>query len=225
MESRVLVILPHPDDEAFGASGTISLHTEKGTPVTYVCLTLGEMGRNMGNPPIATRESLPLIRKKELLNAVKAIGIDDLRMLGLRDKTIEFENVDELANHFRAFIDELKPSLVISFYPGFSVHPDHDATGYAVVHAMKQMPTEIRPTLHCLAFSNDCVEKLGEPDIVVDISSVQDKKIACILAHETQTAAFMDGMAEKLKRKDPEILDWINTERFWTYSFNEHDLD
>ncbi|HHY74962.1 MAG TPA: bacillithiol biosynthesis deacetylase BshB2 [Bacillus bacterium] len=220
MESRVLVILPHPDDEAFGLSGTISLYRENGTPVTYACLTLGEMGRNMGNPPIATRESLPLIRKNELLNAVKAIGIDDLRMLGLRDKTIEFEDVDELANRFRALIDELKPSLVISFYPGYSVHPDHDATGYAVVHAMKQMPATIRPRLHCLAFSHDCIEKLGEPDIVVDVSTVQDKKIACILAHETQAAAFMDGMDEKLKNKDSEILKWVNTERLWIYKFD-----
>lgn len=49
-ERHVLVIFPHPDDEAFGVSGTISLHIDNGTPVTYACLTLGEMGRNMGNP-------------------------------------------------------------------------------------------------------------------------------------------------------------------------------
>lgn len=220
MESRVLVILPHPDDEAFGASGTIALHTEKGTPITYVCCTLGEMGRNMGNPPKATRESLPFIRKKELLNAVKAIGIEDLRMLGLRDKTLEFEDLEELANRFRGFIDEVKPSLVISFYPGFSVHPDHDTTGYAVVHAMKQMPAETRPTLQCMAFSNDCIEKLGEPDIVNDISPVLEKKITCILSHETQTAAVMDGLAEKLKNKDPEVLEHFGKERFWIYKFD-----
>ena len=219
MESRVLVILPHPDDEAFGASGTIALHREKGTPVTYACCTLGEMGRNMGNPPVATRESLPFIRKKELLNAAQAVGIDDLRMLGLRDKTLEFEDLDELANRFQTIIDEVKPTLVISFYPGYSVHPDHEATGYAVVHALKQMPKEARPKLHCLAFSNDCVEKLGEPDVLVDVRSVQDKKIACILSHQTQVAGFMEGLPGKLKNKDPDILNWINTERFWTYSF------
>lgn len=220
MESRVLVIFPHPDDEAFGVSGTIALHREKGTPVTYVCCTLGEMGRNMGNPPIANRETLPSIRKNELMNAVKAIDIEDLRMLGLRDKTLEFEDLDELANRFRAFIDELNPSLVLTFYPGFSVHPDHDATGHAVVQAIKQMPASIRPKLHCIAFSHDSVEKLGEPDVIIDVSSVQDKKIACIQAHKTQTNGFMEGLSEKLKRKDPEILNWINTERFWTYTFD-----
>lgn len=220
MERHVLVILPHPDDEAFGASGTISLHSEKGTPVTYACCTLGEMGRNMGNPPIANRETLPLIRKNELMNATKAIGITDLRMLGFRDKTLEFEDIEELANRFRAIIEEVNPSLVISFYPGYSVHPDHDATGAAVVHGMKQMPAETRPKLQCLAFSNDCIEKLGEPDLVVEISSVQDKKIACILSHETQTSAVMDNLSEKLLNKDPDALHWISSERFWTYRFD-----
>ena len=52
----------------------------------------------MGNPPFATRESLPKIRKTELQNAAKIMGIDDLRMMGLRDKTIEFENEEMLTN-------------------------------------------------------------------------------------------------------------------------------
>lgn len=46
---HLLVVLPHPDDEAFGVAGTILSHKEAGHDVTYICLTLGEMGRNMGN--------------------------------------------------------------------------------------------------------------------------------------------------------------------------------
>jgi LmbE family N-acetylglucosaminyl deacetylase len=84
---------------------------------------------------------------------------------------------------------------------------------------MKQMPKETRPKLQCMAFSNDCIEKLGEPDLIVDITSVQDKKIECILSHETQTSAVMDNLAEKLINKEKDALEWISTERFWTYSF------
>ena len=37
-ERQVLVIFPHPDDEAFGVSGTISKFIHEGVPVTYACL-------------------------------------------------------------------------------------------------------------------------------------------------------------------------------------------
>ena len=50
MEKQVLVIFPHPDDEAFGTAGLITKFVNQGVPVTYACATLGEMGRNMGNP-------------------------------------------------------------------------------------------------------------------------------------------------------------------------------
>lgn len=132
-ERHVLVVFPHPDDEAFGVSGTMTTHIKQGTPVTYACLTLGEMGRNLGNPPFATRESLPEIRKKELKASAEAIGLTDLRMMGLRDKTIEFEDDEKMVGMMTELIEELNPSLIITFYPKFAVHPDHEATGNADV--------------------------------------------------------------------------------------------
>ena len=81
-ESHVLVIFPHPDDESFSSAGTLARYIDNGVPVTYACLTLGQMGRNLGNPPFATRESLPDIREKELEAAMAAIGITDLRKIG-----------------------------------------------------------------------------------------------------------------------------------------------
>ena len=80
------------------------------------------MGRNLGNPPFATRESLPFIRERELEEACKAIGITDLRKMGLRDKTVEFEPYDQMDQMIQSLIDETNPSLIISFYPKFAVH-------------------------------------------------------------------------------------------------------
>ncbi|WP_423800165.1 bacillithiol biosynthesis deacetylase BshB2 [Neobacillus sp. SAB-20_R2A] len=219
-ERHVLVVFPHPDDEAFGVSGTIATHIKNGTPVTYACLTLGEMGRNMGNPPFTNRENLPKIRKAELKEAARALGIQDLRMLGYRDKTVEFEDEEKLADVMSALIDELNPSLVITFYPGYAVHPDHDATGAAVVRAVERLPEAARPTLHCVAFSNDCIEKLGEADIINNISPVAEIKLAAIKAHRSQTEQMFADVSEKLKNQDPQIMVWINNERFWTYKFD-----
>src|SRR5699024_5365400 len=93
-ESHVVVIFPHPDDESFGTAGSIKQFRSEGVPVTYLCGTSGEMGRNMGTPPFANRETLWEIREKELKDACDLLDID-YRMLGFRDKTIEFEHTAE----------------------------------------------------------------------------------------------------------------------------------
>lgn len=218
-ERHVLVVFPHPDDEAFGVSGTIIKHIQNGTPVTYACLTLGEMARNLGNPPFATRESLPEIRKAELKKAAEIMGIKDLRLMGYRDKTLEFENDEELANMVFKMIEELNPSLIISFYPGYSVHPDHEATARAVVRAIRRLPKEKRPKLHCVAFSNNHEEELGKANIIHDVSDVWDQKVAVLKAHISQTAWMMDEMLQQVAAKNPAWVKRMLNERFWTYDW------
>ena len=216
-ERHVLVIFPHPDDEAFGVSGTISSYIEMGVPVTYACLTLGEMGRNLGNPPFANRETLPQIRKEELKKACESMGLTDLRMMGLRDKTVEFEDDEKMVKLVTDLIEETNPSLIISFYPGLSVHPDHDATARAVVRAIRRMPDAARPVLHTIAFANNTIEVLGQPDVINEVSAVSDKKIATMKSHASQTIWMMREMEKKLEAKDPEALKWLHYERFYTY--------
>lgn len=217
-ERHVLIVLPHPDDEAFGMSGTIARYINDGTPVTYACLTLGEMARSLGNPPFATRESLPHIRKEELKAAARAMGLTDLRMMGYRDKTLEFEDDDKLKNMVASLLDELNPSLVISFYPGYSVHPDHEATARAVVRAIRQLPEENRPTLHCVAFAKNHETEIGQADIVNDVSEFWEQKIATLKAHKSQTAGMFDQFDEEAKQ-NPDILERWQKERFWTYDW------
>ncbi len=218
-ERHVLVIFPHPDDEAFGVSGTISTYIEMGVPVTYACLTLGEMGRNLGNPPFANRETLPMIRKKELQASADAMGLTDLRMMGLRDKTVEFEDDEKMVKLVADLIEELNPSLLISFYPGLSVHPDHDATGRAVVEAVRRMTESERPKLYTIAFDNNTVEQIGHPDVHHDVSGVTEKKLGAMNAHASQTVWMMEDMQKRLDAQDPDALKWLKTEHFYTYSF------
>ena len=223
-ERHVLIILPHPDDEAFGISGTISTYREMGIPVTYACLTLGEMGRNLGNPPFANRETLPQIRKAELQKACEAMGLDDLRFMGFRDKTIEFEDDEKMVQLVTDLIEETNPSLVISFYPGLSVHPDHDASARAVVRAIRRITVAERPALYTIAFANNTVEVLGEPDVIHDIESATKKKIATLNAHASQTTSMMQDLEKRLEAKDPEALKWLRYERFYTYNW-ERDFE
>lgn len=212
---RVLVVFPHPDDEAFATAGTLAKYIDSGAGVTYACLTLGEMGRNMGIPPFANRVTLPEIRKEELIDSCRAIGIQDLRMLGFHDKMIEFEDPQLLDNTLLALLKELTPSLVITFYPGYSVHPDHDATGAAVIRAVSGLPAAERPIVHCIAFSSNHEQMIGPADVNIDVTAFLAKKMASIQAHRSQYQAAELVGSRELTAEEIQIR--FGRESFWTY--------
>jgi len=220
MHQQVLVVLPHPDDESFGAAGTIALEREAGAKIAYICGTLGEMGRNMGRPVFATRESLPDIRKGELESACSVLGISDLRLFGLRDKTVEFEDPEILADRILAVVKELHPTLVITHYPGFAVHPDHNAMGRATILALSKIPTAQRPTVYCMAMAQNRFDVLGKPHVLVDVSSVQGTKLAAIQAHGSQS----QGMLQRAKAEGDTPMrrrmeQFLKQEMFWHFNF------
>ncbi|MCY7716475.1 bacillithiol biosynthesis deacetylase BshB2 [Bacillus altitudinis] len=221
MNEHVLVMLPHPDDESFGVAGLIAQSRKRGIPVTYACGTLGEMGRNMGSPTYANRETLPDLRNQELINACKEMDVTDLRMLGLRDKTLEFEDDEYLADVMERIIDEVKPTLIVTFYPGHGVHPDHDATGEAVIRALYRKKKEDRPVTYCMAITKNREEVLGNADIVIDITDVADIKLNALRAHRTQTEGMLRELEQKLKNKEPVVQKWFDEEIFWTYQWND----
>lgn len=183
-ERHVLVSLAHPDDETFGCGGTMALYTQAGVPVTYICGTKGEMGRSMGRPVKATRESLPTIREAELLEAMRILGVKDTRFLGIWDKLVEFQDPERLALRIKAVIDEVNPSLVITFHPEFGGHPDHCAMGRATLRAIAMLPEGQRPVVHVKA--PRAHESLGAPEYV-DISGVVELKNGAVKAHASQS--------------------------------------
>lgn len=223
MEKHVVVIYPHPDDESFGAAGTIINFRKQGVPVTYICGTLGEMGRNMGSPVFANRESLPKIRKKELEAACKKLDID-YRLLGYRDKTMEFEDRDQMARHIKEVLEEINPSLVITHYPEHGVHPDHNALGAATIEAVRLMEKDKRPTVWASAITKNFEEVLGNPDIIHDITPIFDQKMEAILLHKSQA----EGMLKRFKEQPEEMAiarenfeKRLGKERFFIWEFDD----
>lgn len=209
--------MPHPDDETFAVGGTIALYAKDGVPVTYVCGTKGEMGRNMGKPSFATRESLPALREKELRDACRILGCD-LRFLGIRDKTTEFLDPEALATRLKGIIEELNPSLIITYHPLYSVHPDHMALGAATVRAVEMMNPADRPPIHTRAFGK-ASEVLGEPDLVVDISPVWETKLEAIKAHRSQSEAMLSKVEADPAVKERHMKE-RSLERFWFWKFD-----
>ena len=145
----LLIVLAHPDDEAFGLAGTITLLRRRGVPVTLVTATRGEAGEILA-PDAATPETLGAVREQELRAAMALAGVYDIRLLGYRDSGMAGtpENEDtrslaraaapEVAAMIAATIRSVRPAAVITFgADGIYGHPDHIAIHHHTTAAVE----------------------------------------------------------------------------------------
>ena len=134
---RVLVVAPHPDDETFGAGGTIHDLARLGYGVTVVVVTDGAAS-HAGLPELAA------IRRREALHAMKALGVSAApQFLDLPDGHVS-DHREALAARLRSLADDC--ALIIAPRSGDG-HPDHEATAEAVIEAIMGVPEDRRPAL------------------------------------------------------------------------------
>jgi LmbE family N-acetylglucosaminyl deacetylase len=145
----ILWILAHPDDETFGAAGTMAWARDRGLRTAYVCATRGEAGQ-IRDPRVGTTGILGAVREHELRAAMAIVGLDELRMLGFRDSGMEdtpdnddpralIQQPEEtLVAHLVGHIRDLRPTTVVTFGPeGIYGHPDHILTGKVTDRAVE----------------------------------------------------------------------------------------
>lgn len=136
----LLAIFAHPDDETFGVGGTMAHHAGRGTPVTMVCATRGEVGE-ISEGSDATPETLGQYREQELRDAMAILGVSDVRFLEYRDSgmhgTPENEDprafvnapTDAVIESLVRIIRERQPDVIVTWdESGGYGHPDHIAT-------------------------------------------------------------------------------------------------
>ena len=144
----LLAIFPHPDDETFSAAGVMSAAIERGVPVTVVCATRGEAGES-SIPGLDDPERLGVVRERELRDAMRQIGVTDVRLLAYRDSGMEGSSA---ADHPRAFvrtsveavaarlvthIRAVRPQVIVTYgIDGIYGHPDHVHLHYVSLHAV-----------------------------------------------------------------------------------------
>lgn len=214
-ETHLLVIFPHPDDESFGTAGVMAMLRQHDIPVTYVCATDGQMGRHMGRPPFANRETLPSLRRRELAQALEILQVENLRRLGLWDKTVEFEDRNALAQRIYAIVDEIEPSTVITFHPLYGAHPDHNALGDATLKALARLPVERRPRVWCPVVKPEDLD-IGLPVVKIDISAYEEQKLAAFRAHRSQTSGWDERLAQDAEMQR-QFARLFQQEVFWEY--------
>ncbi len=166
----------------------------EGHRVVLVCATLGEMGRRMGIPPIATRESIGQLREAELRAACDALGIARLVTLGIRDKWLEMCDEREVASRVLSVFEEEQPKAVITFHDPMGGHPDHCAIGRIATDAYERYTASsgMSVGLFYVAWGEglDTYKRFEQPVIGmvrVDVQAHKAAKLKAFRAHRTQS--------------------------------------
>jgi LmbE family N-acetylglucosaminyl deacetylase len=145
MSGRLTAVFAHPDDDAFGITGTVALHAdEPGFAFTLVLATSGERGM-ISDPSLATRENLGEVREREDLEGWRALGREPDRLEFLRypDGGVADVAFEELAGRIGSILREERPDVVVTFGPeGVTAHPDHIAVGLAATEAFHRLRAE-----------------------------------------------------------------------------------
>jgi N-acetylglucosamine malate deacetylase 2 len=193
MMATILAVFAHPDDETFICGGTLAKYAYDGHRVVLVCATKGEMGRRMGVPPIATRESIPKLREQELINACKALHIAELRFLGIRDKLLQIHPFESLTQIVYEQMNDVKPDAVITFHETLGGHPDHCTIGLATKSAFARYAKINREAeLYYVCWSNVAQDPKVYGFLLEQITEINVKnehlhKLRAYRAHKTQS--------------------------------------
>ncbi|MGA2609660.1 MAG: PIG-L family deacetylase [Terriglobia bacterium] len=113
----VLVFTPHPDDELFGAGGTIALLNQHHNKVYIVIYTNDDKG---SYDPEMSAQKLARIRKAEEEAAEATLGTakENILWMGYDDGMLEYAPQPKLVEETTAIIRRIRPEVLLSIDPG-----------------------------------------------------------------------------------------------------------
>jgi LmbE family N-acetylglucosaminyl deacetylase len=138
----LVVVLAHPDDDAYGIAGTVALHADDPEFRFVLILATDGGGGDIREGFPATRETLGAVRRAEDEAGWRALGREPDRRewLGYDDGAVDRVPRDELVERIAAILAEEQPDVVATFGPdGIFGHPDHIAVGAATDTAFHRL--------------------------------------------------------------------------------------
>ncbi len=206
MKKIIFALFAHPDDEAFGPSGTLLLETRAGTELHLILLTSGDSGVN----PDET-QNLGDVRLREWRTAGALMGAHGMHYLGYKDGQLNNHSMVDIAQQVYDLIADIikdEPAdaqieMMTNDLNGITGHIDHIVAARAaclVFCRMKKSDSRFsRLRLSCLSHtdapgtntdwlymeSGRADDEIGE---IIDARHVQNEIIAIIRTHHTQRA-------------------------------------
>ena len=130
-KQRILIIAPHPDDEAIGCAGTILRHKQCGDEVWIAFVTDGRGSRALGLGP----DEMARQRRQEADAVTQVLGTDHAMWFDLPEGAW---TVEQLQPHLRSLFDQFAPHIV--YAPSrIDFHPEHHKVADALAACLCAM--------------------------------------------------------------------------------------
>lgn len=149
MTHTLLCVHPHPDDESIACGGVLARTVASGARAVVVTCTGGEQGENLAGIDLG-EEDLISHRRRELADALAALGVRDHHLLGFRDSgmvgtpgndhpdSFHRADLEEASLRLAAIIRAERPDVVVSDdEKGTYGHPDHIKANRVTVRAVE----------------------------------------------------------------------------------------
>ena len=192
MDLDVLAFSPHPDDAELGCGGNLILAAGRGLRVAIADLSAGEM----------SSRGTPEQRQSEKEEAADRLGLCARFFAGLPDSDIGTDPAHRLP--IIQLIRETRPRVVLAPYER-DRHPDHAAASKLVNDACFLAGVSKigvgRPHRPEWIYQY-MIHHPFAPSLVVDISSVWDRKIAALTAYQSQFQPDGSGFQTAISRPD-----------------------
>lgn len=182
MKLDLLAFGVHPDDVELSCSGVLLLENARGKSTGVVDLTRGELGTR------GTAET----RDQEAADSAKILGLSVRENLAMKDGF--FRNDEEHQRKVIGAIRNFRPEIIFCNAPE-DRHPDHGRSSGLVEDAaflsgLMKIQTEadgkVQEAWKPKYVFHYIQDRYLEPDFVVDITSVFDRKLESIRAFRTQ---------------------------------------
>lgn len=180
--NKVLVFVPHVDDETIGLGGTIKKYTSLGAEVKVVLVTDGS--KSVSSLP---GEELSSQRRSEMEKVQHMLGFDSIEYLTLPDGNVEISesNIEKVLNIVKDFQPDVIYTNVL-----VDAHLDHVNTSLLLAESLKKL--NLQDSLKIYMYEINCPIPVAYINTLIDITEELPLKQETINVFASQAIDF-DG--------------------------------
>jgi len=186
MNSKILVISAHPDDEILGCGGTVARLIKEGCKVHTLILGEGVTSRYKSRSSKRQSDITALKRQARQIN--RLLGVEKVHFRSFPDNRFDTVPLLDIVKDIEDVKREVKPDVIFTHYEK-DLNIDHQVVYKAVITATRPTPEETVSEIYSFEVSSSTEWSYPPsfmPDVFFDISKTIDLKLDAVKIYKSE---------------------------------------